>query len=211
MSAVVEENSHSVIRQLVAKAVLVGVVHPFSHPLKIAAVWALRNVIRCRVRAQRWRIRMHLQGRFKDSTTLTVQSCTRLWKHPRAKLWNLTINHTEVLDVNKELGGNLGVIRKSGSVSLIYINSLVRVLGSPLCLDVSRSNTALAASWGLSMRNYLMANSMCRSWRCKSFHQVNSPLGILSRHPLNTLATVSATVPVVLSSRPLGTTTAGGH
>lgn len=154
---------------------------------------------------------MHLQGRFKDSTTLTVQSCTSLLKHPRAKLWNLTINHTEVLDVNKELGGNLGVLRKSGSVSLIYINSLVRVLGSPLCLDVSRSNTALAASWDLPMRNYLMANLMCRSWRCKLFHQVNSPLGILSRHPLNTLATVSATLPVVLSSRPLGTTTAGGH
>lgn len=38
MSAVVEENSHGVIRQLVAKAILVRVVHPFSHPLKIAAV-----------------------------------------------------------------------------------------------------------------------------------------------------------------------------
>lgn len=38
VSAIVEENSHGVIRQLVAKAVLVGVVHPFSHPLKIAAV-----------------------------------------------------------------------------------------------------------------------------------------------------------------------------
>lgn len=38
MSAVVEENSHGVIRQLVAEAVLVGVVHPFSHPLKAAAV-----------------------------------------------------------------------------------------------------------------------------------------------------------------------------
>lgn len=33
VSAVVEENSHGVIRQLVAEAVLVGVVHPFSHPL----------------------------------------------------------------------------------------------------------------------------------------------------------------------------------
>lgn len=38
MSAVVEENSHGVIRQLVAEAVLVGVVHPLSHPLKTAAV-----------------------------------------------------------------------------------------------------------------------------------------------------------------------------
>lgn len=38
VSAVVEENSHGVIRQLVAEAVLVGVVHPFSHPLKTAAV-----------------------------------------------------------------------------------------------------------------------------------------------------------------------------
>lgn len=37
MSAVVEENSHGVIRQLVSKAILVGVVHPFSHPLKAAA------------------------------------------------------------------------------------------------------------------------------------------------------------------------------
>lgn len=38
VSAVVEENSHGVIRQLVAEAILVGVVHPFSHPLKTAAV-----------------------------------------------------------------------------------------------------------------------------------------------------------------------------
>lgn len=38
VSAIVEENSHGVIRQLVAKAILVGVVHPFSHPLKTAAV-----------------------------------------------------------------------------------------------------------------------------------------------------------------------------
>ena len=38
MSAIVEENSHGVIRQLVAKTILVGVVHPFSHPLKAAAV-----------------------------------------------------------------------------------------------------------------------------------------------------------------------------
>lgn len=37
VSAVVEENSHGVIGQLVAKAILVGVVHPFSHPLKAAA------------------------------------------------------------------------------------------------------------------------------------------------------------------------------
>lgn len=38
MSAAAEENSHGVIRQLITEAVLVGVVHPFSHPLKIAAV-----------------------------------------------------------------------------------------------------------------------------------------------------------------------------
>lgn len=38
VSAVVEENSHGVIGHLVAEAVLVGVVHPFSHPLKTAAV-----------------------------------------------------------------------------------------------------------------------------------------------------------------------------
>lgn len=38
MGAVVEEDSHGVIRQLVAKAILVGVVHPFSHPLEVAAV-----------------------------------------------------------------------------------------------------------------------------------------------------------------------------
>lgn len=38
MSAVVEEDSHGMIRQLVSEAVLVGVVHPFSHPLKVAAV-----------------------------------------------------------------------------------------------------------------------------------------------------------------------------
>lgn len=53
VGAVVEENSHGVIRQLVAKAVLVGVVHPFSHPLKAAAARVLRNVVRCEVRTQR--------------------------------------------------------------------------------------------------------------------------------------------------------------
>lgn len=35
--AIVEEDSHGVVRQLVAKAVLVGVVHPFGHPLEAAA------------------------------------------------------------------------------------------------------------------------------------------------------------------------------
>lgn len=35
---VVEENSYSVIGQLVAEPILVGVVHPFSDPLKTAAV-----------------------------------------------------------------------------------------------------------------------------------------------------------------------------
>lgn len=34
---------------------------------------------------------------------------------------------------------------------------------------------------------------------------------MFSKHPRSTLATVSATLPVVLSSRPLGKTTAGGH
>lgn len=42
-------------------------------------------------------------------------------------------------------------------------------------------------------------------------YKVDSPLGMFSRHPLSTLATVSATLPVVLSSRPSGTTTEGGH
>lgn len=37
MRAIVEEDSHGVVRQLVAKAVLVGVVHPFGHPLEAAA------------------------------------------------------------------------------------------------------------------------------------------------------------------------------
>lgn len=55
VSAIVEENSHGVIRQLVAEAVLVGVVHPFSHPLKTAAVWSLRNVIGWRARTERER------------------------------------------------------------------------------------------------------------------------------------------------------------
>lgn len=47
MSAVIEENPHGVIRQLVAKAVLVGVVHPFSHPLKTAAAGGQRSVVCC--------------------------------------------------------------------------------------------------------------------------------------------------------------------
>lgn len=47
VSAVVKEDSHCVIRQLVAEAVLVGVVHPFSHPLKVASVGALRHVVGC--------------------------------------------------------------------------------------------------------------------------------------------------------------------
>lgn len=40
VSAVVEENANCVIRQLVAEAVLVGIVHPLRHPLE-AAVHAL--------------------------------------------------------------------------------------------------------------------------------------------------------------------------
>lgn len=55
MSAVVEEDSHGIITQLVAKAVLVGVVHPLSHPLKTAGAGALRNVVGCKVRTQRRR------------------------------------------------------------------------------------------------------------------------------------------------------------
>lgn len=70
MSAVVEENSHSVIRQLVAEAVLVGVVHPFSHPLKVAAARALWNVSRFRVRTQSGRIRQRSKGRLKETTFL---------------------------------------------------------------------------------------------------------------------------------------------
>lgn len=36
MGAVVEKDSDCVVRQLVTKAILVGVVHPFSHPLETA-------------------------------------------------------------------------------------------------------------------------------------------------------------------------------
>lgn len=77
MSAVVEENSHCVIRQLVAEAVLVRVVHPFSHPLKIAAIRALRNVVGCKVGTKRRRIRMHLKGRFGDFKASTVATMSR--------------------------------------------------------------------------------------------------------------------------------------
>lgn len=38
VGAIVEENANGVIRQLVAEAVLIGVVHPFGDPLKTAAV-----------------------------------------------------------------------------------------------------------------------------------------------------------------------------
>lgn len=51
----------------------------------------------------------------------------------------------------------------------------------------------------------LLWNS-CMFW----LHNSHSPLGILSKQPLNTLATVSATLPVVLSSKPSETTTEGG-
>lgn len=40
MGAIVEKDTDCVIRQLVTKAILVGIVHPFSHPLE-AAVQAL--------------------------------------------------------------------------------------------------------------------------------------------------------------------------
>lgn len=36
MGAVVEKDTDCVVRQLVTKAILVGVVHPFSHPLEAA-------------------------------------------------------------------------------------------------------------------------------------------------------------------------------
>jgi len=45
--AVVEENSHCVVRQLVAEAVLVGVVHPLRHPLQVTAPRALWNISGC--------------------------------------------------------------------------------------------------------------------------------------------------------------------
>lgn len=37
VGAIIEEDSNDMVGQLVAEAVLVGVVHPFSHPLEAAA------------------------------------------------------------------------------------------------------------------------------------------------------------------------------
>lgn len=48
MGAVVEKDSDCVVRQLVTKAILVGVVHPFSHPLETAVQAFFWNVIGCK-------------------------------------------------------------------------------------------------------------------------------------------------------------------
>lgn len=45
MGAVIEEDTDRVVRQLVTKSILVGVVHPFSHPLKAAVQALFWNVI----------------------------------------------------------------------------------------------------------------------------------------------------------------------
>jgi hypothetical protein len=43
---VVEQNSHYVVGELVAKAILVGVVHPLSDPLQVTALCPFREVTR---------------------------------------------------------------------------------------------------------------------------------------------------------------------
>lgn len=43
MSAIVEEHTNSVVRQLVAKAILVGVIHPLRDPKESAAHFFLRD------------------------------------------------------------------------------------------------------------------------------------------------------------------------
>lgn len=47
MGAIVEKNTDCVVRQLVTKSIFVGVVHPFSHPLKTAVQAFFWNVISC--------------------------------------------------------------------------------------------------------------------------------------------------------------------
>lgn len=87
----------------------------------------------------------------------------------------------------------------------IYINSLVRVLCSPLCFEVKHGQL-LQYPRHLSEK---LSDREPNVWAAAfQIQQVDSPLGMLSRHPLSTLATVSATLPVVLSSRPLGMTVA---
>lgn len=88
----------------------------------------------------------------------------------------------------------------------IYINSLVRVLCSPLCFKVKHGQL-LQYPRHLSEK---LSDRELNVWAAAfQIQQVDSPFGMLSRHPLSTLATVSATLPVVLSSRPLGMTVAG--
>lgn len=46
VSAIVEQHANAVVRQLVAKAVLVGVVHPLGDPEKCAAHFLLGHRLR---------------------------------------------------------------------------------------------------------------------------------------------------------------------
>lgn len=103
--SIVEKDAHSVIRQLITKAIFVGIVHPLSHPLQAITTVSSRQAVSCgkksAFRCKDFTFPFHLEKKICDSRYL-------LW----SVLWGLlTFGHvfkTAPQHTNNSFGHSTG-------------------------------------------------------------------------------------------------------